>query len=344
MMNRRDALLAIGSSAVLGLTGVRLAFAQAGQVNFVSWGGTTQDAQEKAWGVPFGADTGINVVQGGPTDYGKLKAMVDAKNVSWDVVDVEHDFGVYAGNAGMAEPLDFTIINRDELDPRFVTDFAVGSYVSTHVLGYQKAKFADNAPKDWADLFDATKFPGKRAYYKWVGPGLLEVPLLADGVKPKDLYPLDLDRAFKKLDTIKKDIVWYSSGAEAQQLLASSETPIGMFWSGRLYSLIQDGVDIGMSWEQNLVAADLLLIPKGSPNKDAAMKFLAYAVSAKGQAEMANLSAYGPVNTKSLQLLKPEIIDFQPSQHAAQNVPMDINYWAENRDLISKRWYEWQAA
>jgi putative spermidine/putrescine transport system substrate-binding protein len=344
MMNRRDALLVIGSGSVLGLVGVRHALAQAEQVNFVSWGGTTQDAQEKAWGIPFSADKGINVVQGGPSDYGKLKAMVDAKNVTWDVVDVEHDFGVYAGNIGMAEPLDFSIINKEELDPRFVTDYAVGSYVSTHVLGYEKAKFANKSPKNWADLFDSTNFPGKRAYYKWVGPGLLEAPLLADGVKPEELYPLDLDRAFKKLDTIKKDIVWYSSGAEAQQLLASGETPIGMFWSGRLYSLAQDGVDVGLSWEQNLVAADLLLIPKGSPNKDAAMKFLAYAVSAKGQADMANLSAYGPVNTKSLGLLKPEILDFQPSQHAAQNVPMDINYWAANRELISKRWYEWQAA
>jgi len=326
------------------MTGAKSAFAGADQVNFISWGGTTQEAQDKSWCTPFSAQTGIKVTSSGPSDYGKLKAMVDAKNVTWDVVDVEHDFGVYAGNAGMAEPLDFSVIKKDELDPRFVTDYAVGSYVSTHVLGHRKSVFPQNAPAQWSDLFDTAKFPGKRAYYKWVGPGLLEVPLLADGVKPADLYPFDLDRAFKKLDTIKDHIVWYSSGAEAQQLLASGETPIGMFWSGRLYSLIKDGLDVGISWEQNLVAADLLVIPKGSPNKDAAMKFLAYAASAKGQADMANNSAYGPTNLKSLGMLDPAILDFQPSQHAAQNVPMNVNYWAENRDQISKRWYEWQAS
>jgi putative spermidine/putrescine transport system substrate-binding protein len=344
MISRRGALLTFGSATALAATGWRKALAGASQVFFVSWGGTTQDAQTKAWGVPFGAKTGTNVVQTGPTDYGKLKAMVDARNVSWDVVDVEHDFGVYAGKIGLAEPLDFAVINKSELDPRFVTDYAVGSFVSTHVLGFDKSKFSGETPSHWPDLFNLAKFPGKRAYYKWVGPGLLEVPLLADGVKPSELYPFDLDRAFKKLDTIKKNIVWYSSGAESQQLLASGETPVGMFWSGRLYSLLKDGMGVGISWNQNLVAADLLLVPKGAPDKQAAMKFLAYAVSAEGQAAMANMSGYGPVNTKSIALLDPDILKFQPSEHAEQNVPINIEYWAENRENISKRWYEWQSS
>ena len=93
MIDRRNSLTGTGSGAVLALANPRLAFSSAGQVNFVSWGGTTQDAQEKAWGVPFSAESGIQVIQGGPSDYGKLKAMVDAGNVTPDVVDVENDFG-----------------------------------------------------------------------------------------------------------------------------------------------------------------------------------------------------------------------------------------------------------
>lgn len=343
MLNRRQILAGLGAGTALSALGTRFSFADSGTVNFVSWGGTTQAAQEEAWIPPFTKETGIRVVAGGPSDYGKLKAMVESANVSWDVVDVENDFGVYAGNLGLLEPLDFSIIDRDSLDPRFVTDYAIGSYVSTHVLGYDKQTFGSDAPTTWADLFDTGKFPGKRAYYKWVGPGLLEVPLLADGVSAEELYPLDLDRAFKKLDTIKKNIVWYSSGAESQQFLASKETPLGMFWSGRLYSLQQDGLDVGISWNQNLVAADVLVVPKGAPNKAAAMKFLAYAGSAEGQARMANLSAYGPTNLKSIDLLNENVLPYQPSQHADKNVPIRVDWWAENRDLISKRWYEWQA-
>ena len=58
---------------------------------FTSWGGTTEDAQKKAWVEPFQKATGRTVKLDGPTDYGKLKAMVDSGNVEWDVVEVEGD-------------------------------------------------------------------------------------------------------------------------------------------------------------------------------------------------------------------------------------------------------------
>ena len=108
--------------------------------------------------------------------------------------------------------------------------------------------------------------------------------MLADGVAPDKLYPLDLDRAFKKLDTIKSDIIWWTGGAQSQQLLASAEAPFGSFWNGRLTALEQTGVKVGVSWEQNITAADSLVVPKGAKNKDAAMKFIALATSAEGQA------------------------------------------------------------
>jgi hypothetical protein len=86
---------------------------------------------------------------------------------------------------------------------------------------------------------------------------------------------------------------------QSQQLLASGEASLGQFWNGRVYALQQDGAPVGVSWKQNLVMADFLVIPKGAKNKDAAMKFLANASSAEGQAEFANKTAYAPVNVDS---------------------------------------------
>ena len=100
----------------------------ADSLNFVSWGGTTQDAQKAAWAEPFSKSSNIKVVQDGPTDYGKLKAMVESGNVQWDVVDVEADFALRAAAEGLLEPLDFTTIQRDRIDPRFVSDHGVGSF------------------------------------------------------------------------------------------------------------------------------------------------------------------------------------------------------------------------
>ena len=343
MLTRRTVLAGLGAGATLAATGSRLAMAEDKQIVFTSWGGTTQDAQKAAWAEPFTAQTGIKVLQDGPTDYGKLKAMIDSGNVTWDVVDVEEDFGTYAGNAGWLEPLDFSIIKKDDLDPRFVTDYCVGSFYAVYVLGFNKATYASKAPETWADMFDTAAFPGKRTFYKWSAPGNIEIPLLADGVTPDKLYPLDLDRAFKKLDSIKKDIVWWGSGAQSQQLYASGEVPIGMFWNGRLHALQQSGTDVGISWKQNITASDLLVVPKGVKNKQASMQFIALASSPEGQAKMAQLSGYAPTNLKSEDMLDQATRDSLPDHYKSDNVPVSIQYWAEHRDEIAKRWYAWQA-
>ncbi|MDQ7777297.1 MAG: extracellular solute-binding protein [Paracoccus aminovorans] len=214
---------------------------------FTSWGGTTQDAQTEFWAAPFTEKSGTAVLQDGPTDYGKIKAMVEAGAVAWDVVDTEFDWALQAGKAGLLEPLDFGVIDKAKLDPRFVSDYAVGSFYYSFVIGFNPANFSGEAqPQTMADLFDTAKFPGKRTFYKWSAPGVIEAALLADGVPANQLYPLDLDRAFKKLDTIKSSIIWWEGGAQSQQLLASGEAPIGLFWNGRLAALQADGMPVGI--------------------------------------------------------------------------------------------------
>ncbi|WP_116424760.1 ABC transporter substrate-binding protein [Pseudomonas citronellolis] len=326
-------------AAILGLAGSAASAADA--ISFVSWGGTTQDAQKQAWAEPFSQASGVRVVQDGPTDYGKLKAMVESGNVQWDVVDVEADFALRAAAEGLLEPLDFNVVKRDRIDPRFVSDHGVGSFYFSFVLGYNQGKVGGNAPQDWTALFDTKTYPGKRALYKWPSPGVLELALLADGVPADKLYPLDLDRAFKKLDSIKKDIVWWGGGAQSQQLLASGEATMGQFWNGRIYALQQDGAPVGVSWKQNLVMADFLVVPKGSKNKDAAMKFLAEASSAKGQADFANLTAYAPVNLDSVGQLKGDLAPNLPTAYAKDQITLDYAYWAKNGPAIAARWNEW---
>ncbi len=317
--------------------------AQAQSIVFSSWGGTTQDAQAESWAVPFTEKTGIAVVQDGPTDYGKFQAMVEAGAVSWDVVDVEFDFALQAGRMGLLEPLDFDIIDASQLDPRFVSEYAVGSFYYSFVLGWNPANFAGEQPSTFEDLFDLESFPGRRTFYSWSHPGVIEAALLADGVAPDDLYPLDLDRAFAKLDTIKDQIIWWEGGAQSQQLLASGEAPIGLFWNGRLYALEAEGVEVGISWDHNITAADALVVPKGTNNRDAAMQFIAEATSAQAQADFAAASAYAPINLESPELMEESVRATLPDAQTAVQVNADLAYWAEHREEIGSRWYEWKA-
>ena len=335
-MKTRISLAALAASLII------VTPALAADLVFTSWGGTTQDAQKAAWAAKFTEKSGDKVLQDGPTDYGKIKAMVEAGKPTWDVVDVEGDYAVQAGQKGLLEKLDFSVIDKSKLDPRFVTEYSVGSFYYSFVIGCNKDA-AKTCPKTWADLFDTAKFPGKRAFYKWSAPGVIEAALLADGVAADKLYPLDLDRAFKKLDTIKKDIVWWTGGAQSQQLLASAETPFGSFWNGRLTALEKTGVKVETSWDGNITAADSLVVPKGVKNLKDAMQFIAVATSAQGQADLAVATGYAPTNLGSPAVMDPEIAKTLPDKQTAKQVNADMNYWAAHRDEISDRWYAWQS-
>jgi len=306
---------------------------------FSSWGGTTQDAQKQHWADTF---EDAHITQDGPTDYGKIKAMVEAGNVVWDVVDVEGDYAVQAGQAGLLEPLDFSIIDRTRLDPRFVTEWSVGSFYYSFVIGCNQGAVRA-CPQTWADVFDVERFPGKRTFYKWSAPGVIEAALLADGVAADALYPLDLERAFRKLDTIKADIIWWSSGAQSQQLIASAEAPFGSLWNGRMTALEQTGVNVSTSWDHNITAADMLVVPKGTRHKDAAMRFIAHASSAAPQAGFAATTGYAPINLDSAALMDAGIRASLPDQKTATQVNADMRYWAQHREDIGRRWYAWQA-
>jgi putative spermidine/putrescine transport system substrate-binding protein len=338
-LTRRSAL----ALTLAGALAPGLASAQASQIVFTSWGGTTQQAQKTHWADPFTAASGTKVVMDGPTDYGKFKAMVESGNVAWDVVDVEADFAARAAKDGLLEPIDYNVVSKKTLDPRFSNTHQVGSFYYAFVLGYNKDTFKTTQPASWTHLFDLKTYPGKRTLYKWSAPGVLELALLADGVAADKLYPLDLDRAFKKLDTIKRQIVWWTGGAQSQQLLASGEAPMGMFWNGRVHAIQNSGGNVGISWNQNLTAADVLVVPKGSKNKAAAMKFLAYATSAKAQAGLATETAYAPVNTAAKELMASAAIAQLPDQFTKTQINLNMAYWAENRDAIGKRWYAWQS-
>ncbi|WP_437881206.1 ABC transporter substrate-binding protein [Pseudomonas sp. LRF_L74] len=310
-------------------------------ITFTSWGGTTQAAQTEAWAVPFTQATGITVKQAGPTDYATFRQMVESGNVTWDVVDVEADFALRAGREGLLEPMDMKQLGKRTIDPRFVTIYGVGSFYFSFILGYNTQQIG-SAPSGWKDLFDLQRFPGKRSLYKWSSPGVLEMALLADGVAPKQLYPLDLDRAFRKLDSIKPNIIWWGSGDESQKQLSSGEASLGMFWNGRVHALQSEGEPVGISWQQNLVTGDFLVIPRGTPRLDAARRFLAHATSPQAQADFSVRTGYAPVNLESPALVPAAAAASLPSAHADSQITLDFKYWAINGEVIAKRWDEWQ--
>src|SRR5262249_59389068 len=63
------------------------------------------------------------------------------------------------------------------------------------------------------------------------------------------LYPLDVDRAFKKLDQIKPHIkVWRREGNQSQQLIRDGELDMMSIWNGRASELKEQGVPVELVW------------------------------------------------------------------------------------------------
>ncbi len=191
-------------------------------VTFTSWGGSYQDGQVKAWIEPYEKETGTRVIQDGPTDYSKLRTMVEAGRVTWDVVSVEADFGLDVDKKWL-DPIDYSVVDKTQIQEGMADPYRVGILTYAVALGYNTGSLGGQTPTGWGDFLDPQRFPCKRAAQKKASSGILEIALMADGVKPADIYPIDVDRALRKLDGIKKDLVWFDTGSEGQQLLASGE-------------------------------------------------------------------------------------------------------------------------
>ncbi len=313
-------------------------------LTFVSFGGVYQEAQRKAWLEPYTELTGVQFTEDENSSNATIKAQVEAGQVTWDVVDVGNDFGLDV-HKDLLEPLDFTLIPKDELNADLgITDYRIPDITYGVVLAYNTEATAGAVPEGWADYFDTTKIPGKRGAWDYSEGGMFEFALMADGVKPADLYPLDLPRATAKLNTIKDDIVFWASGAESQELIGSGEVAMSMIWNGRGWSAKNiDNKPVEMQWNQQIVTADYLVVPKGSPNKDAAMKFIAYTACAANNAGPSEFIPYGPTNTNST--ANPAMVNDLSVTNADENSAyFDDTYLGENFDEIDAAWQAWKAS
>jgi putative spermidine/putrescine transport system substrate-binding protein len=347
---RLPALLAaaVASIAVAGCGGDEPAEQQGGEgdikgttMTFVSYGGAYQDAQKKAMTDPFQQKFGVEVQQDGPTDYAKLTTQIESGQVTWDVVDADPFFAIQQCKK-MVEPIDTSVVDTSKMPEELVSECSVPSMTYSFALFYDK-KFAADPPKGWADFFNTEKYPGKRALQNLAQGGGYEAALLADGVPSDELFPIDYDRALKKLDTIKEDLVFWDTGAQSQQMMESGEVVMLLAWSGRGYTAIKNGASYEPQWNQNMAVYDVFMVPKGTTNKAAAMKFISYATGAEAQARLTETIPYAPIHADADPKVDEQLKSFLPTQPDIREkaVVIDQEWWAENLDAATQKWTAW---
>jgi putative spermidine/putrescine transport system substrate-binding protein len=305
---------------------------------FTSYGGSFQRAQEQAWLKPYSRETGTEIHQDSPTDYARLQDMVENNKVTWDVVDVGNDFGLQS-TAALLEPLDYSVIDKEPIPEGYASEYRVACMLYSNVLAYNTEQ-VEGAPSSWADFFNTQKFPGRRGLHK-VPSETMEVALLADGVLPGDLYPLDVNRALGKLDTIKDQILWWEDAGRSQRQIASGEVALISAWNGRMQTEINTGAPVKIQWNQNLQTADYLVVPKGTTRKEEAMKLIAYCVSGENNYRLSDYIEYAPINGESIPKVDPQVAPQLPTAHRDVGVTYNAEWWDKNREAVTERFNEW---
>jgi putative spermidine/putrescine transport system substrate-binding protein len=358
--SRRDFLVKFGGGMAAALAAPMLsgsAFAQdvklpdfkdipaswkgSGQVVVVTWGGLGTDMQRKAWFEPFEKLCGIKVVEAVGPDPAKVKAMVDTKTTSWDVCQIGRGTMIELSKQGdYWEPIDYSLVEKGVTD-NFRSKHGLDIVPYAQMIAYRKDVYPDG-PKGWVDFFNLEKYPGARTLPIATKGNIPELvgALIADGVPPDQVYPIDIDRAIRSLTKIKPKVVkWWETGAQPMQMLVDNEAPLATAWNGRVHSAQLEGKPLEIVWNGGMLLNNAWLVPKGAPNLSNAQKFIAFSSSAIAQARYSMLLPYGFTNVDSAQYIPEAILKTLPTapENAKVLVPYQHEWWAENRpEVIAK--------
>ncbi len=337
----------IATGAALAAPGI-LRAAPAGEVVVRGLGGAYQDAMDAAIYKPFTKATGINVAVQLAT-AAQVVAMVDAKRIAIDVLDLGELQLISLNKRGILGPIDYDgmkFTNPGDIKASVRHPNLVGNLYFATVLVYNTDVFkAGEHPKSWKDFWNVAAFPGARTLAdQRSGAAELEFALLADGVSRDHLYPIDMDRAFASLDRIKPHVSkWWDTGAISAQLLERKEAVAGGLWNGRAQDLIDKGAPLAIEWNEAKQQLQMWATVKGSPNAENAQRFVDFALQPQVQAELTRHIAYGPTNDKAFKFVRPEDLAKLPSAPENYKNSFDQNavWWSDNLAAIGERWQSW---
>lgn len=312
-----------------------------------TYGGTIRAAETAAYYKAFTEQTGIEIRLVEGVSLAKLKAAVQSGNYEFDMTILDL-FDVYqARGQGLLEPIDFTALNRDNIAPGCIerNDAVYIRCLGTD-LCYRKDKFPGGGPRSWMDFWDVEKFPGNRSLYSQAFSATAYA-LIADGVPTDKLYPMDLDRAFRKLDRIKPHIkVWWTQGNQSEVLIRDAEVDMIDMWNGRAQAVIEGGAPVEIVWNGGMLSKAYYVVAKGTPRAKLAWQFIEFSNQAKYQAAFSNILPYGPANPKAFDFMPPEQIAKSPTApaHAAVAFVPDAEWSGQHGTALRERWVQWLAS
>lgn len=313
-----------------------------GTLTHMTWGGDYTEADVEAFLRPFTEQYGLDyqTVDAAAEMLAKLEAMGAAQDVTIDTLDAGANTVSQAYDQGLIADLP-PDVQQDAIaacGESMVYPYGVGIALYANVIACN-ADAVETCPATPAEFWDLENFPGTRTLYLDASAENIIFALLADGVPADELFPLNAERGFAKLDEIKDQVVWYSSGDQSQQLLRDEEVVAGYLWDGRAWGLVDQDVNVEISYNGATYFFDLLAVAKDGPNPDAAFEYIRwYATSPEAQADWMSKIYYGTCNPEAYELLDPAVGERLVGTYFDVTVPVPVDAYSP---ALDEAWYTW---
>jgi putative spermidine/putrescine transport system substrate-binding protein len=308
-----------------------------------SSGGIVEKVAKQVFAQPYEQQTGTKITFTAPVNFAKLKAMVESGNIEWDITELGPEDMIRGKERGYLEPIDYSVVDKSDFLPGLAYSHAVPAAFYSTVLAYNTQKFpAGKEPKSWADFWNVKKFPGPRSLPNY--PYTMEMALLADGVPPDKVYPLDEERAWKSLDKIKPHVsVWWTMPAKPAQLLADGEVDMAAAFNGRITGIQKEGVPVAIQWNQQILLVAYNAVVKGAKNKAEAMKYLAFMMKPDVQAAWVKIIPYPGPSKSMFDHLPQEVSKNLPTnpEYFKLGLKRDYAYWVKHEERLMEEWNAW---
>ena len=295
MANRTFKLVAASVVAMPFLAGA----ASADDLVIATFGGSFLEATEQCHIAPFKEATGADVetVVGNTTQHSaSIRAM--GGDAEYDIVYLDDSAATQLRNEGLLSEIDKAALSAaDQIDPRAFD--ASGQYVvfmtGATAIAYN-TEMVDTPPTSWKDLFDET-WSGQIAIGDVTGTSgwqfLLAVNKMNDGTL-EDVTP-----GIEAIKPLAQDAVTlYTQADQLIALFERGEIAMAPWYPDRAGSAADQGLPIAIAYpsEGAVGIRPTLVVPKGAPNSELALKYIDTVLSKSGQECFAENKYAGPVN------------------------------------------------
>ncbi len=294
-------------------------------------GGPAVRAMQDSFGALYHQRTGGRmVIDGSGTGAARMRAMVEANSVIWDVCDAGMAVMSELGPRKLLQPIDYGIVDKSRVISDFTYPYGVCGYLFSTVLVWNKAMVSGTPTI--ADVFDLKKIPGKRMMKK-DAVGTMELALLADGVPPDRLYPLDQKRALAKIAAIKDQTLFWNTGSQSEDWIRSGEAAIGFIWNTRAGEVTAGaGNQIGWTFQGGLLQIGTWVVPKGNPaGPQRAMQAIALMQDPDAQISLFRALGNGPANPEAASRIPADLRATDPGapENAAVQAKIDAAWYLD---------------